>query len=325
MVVVRFIKMNLRNWRHRAEYLVFKLVICLLQILSLRQSVQLAKGLAYCVHNFLPRKLTRYQVARENLKIAFGECYSDQKIDRTIYDMWVHLFRMIIEIAQLSRKLRLSNCDSIINFRFRDETVRVLCSGRPVIFLGGHFGNWEMANSTFGLFGFPMGVVARDLDNPYLHNWFKQFREATGHLLISKKGGYDQITQILKRNGFVAMLCDQDAGSRGQFVHYFGKPASTFKSIALLALEHRAVICVGYARRLPVDLENHFWVQYELGIDAIIDPDQLTTDNEIHDITQRYTSALERAVRRSPEQYFWVHRRWKSVPRKRKQRLQRAA
>src|SRR4029079_4121584 len=99
-----------------------------------------------------------------------------------------------------------------------------------------------------------------------------------------------------------------------------GKDASTFKSIALLALQHRAYICVGYARRLPDDWQNSRWVRYELGSEEIIDPLEIDSADPVRTLTERYTLALERAIRRSPEQYFWVHRRWKSVPKRRGKR-----
>ena len=118
---------------------------------------------------------------------------------------------------------------------------------------------------------------------------------------------------------------DQDAGKKGLFVPFFGKDASTFKSIALLAMQYRAVICVGYARRLPDDFRNFRWVRYELGCEAVIDPDDFDGPNAIREITACYTSALERIIRLSPEQYFWVHRRWKSRPAQRRKRKRDAA
>jgi KDO2-lipid IV(A) lauroyltransferase len=199
-----------------------------------------------------------------------------------------------------------------------------MCSGRPVIVLSGHFGNWEIANSTFGVFGFRMGVVARDLDNTYLHDWFQAFREGTGHRLLSKRGGGASMVEILERRGHLALLGDQDAGKKGLFVPFFGKDASTFKSIALLAVQYNALICVGYARRLKDDFENNPWVQYELGCEAIFDPLTTQTPDPIRELTVQYTAALERVVRRAPEQYFWVHRRWKSAPRARIKRPARA-
>ena len=299
------------------EYLAFRTIVCAIDALPTRAGIRTAEGLAWIVHTLLPGKLTRRHVARENLRLAFGQELSDAAVDDMIRRMWIHLFRMIVEIVQWPRKLRLYNCAEIMDFRNRDQTVRAMCAGRPVIALGGHFGNWELASATFGIFGFPTGVVARDLDNPYLHRWFQRSREITGNRLISKTGATDPMVQLLQRRGAVALLCDQDAGPRGLFVPFFGKEASTFKSIALVALEYNAVLCVGYARRLADDFLNNRWVRFELGCEEIIDPQECTSEDPVREMTLKYTDALERAIRRSPEQYFWVHRRWKSDPRRR--------
>ena len=309
---------RVRKLRHLAEYVAFRLVVCLVGALPTPVSVRLANALAFCVHRLLPGRLTRRRVARDNLRIVFGGQPGDAELDRIILRMWRHLFRMVVEIVQLPRKMRLYNLSEFMSFRRRDESTRALSCGRPVIVLSGHFGNWEVANATFGYFGFPMGVVARDLDNPYLHRWFEQFRRHTGHRLISKKGGGGEIVAAIERGGAVAMLGDQDAGSRGLFVPFFGRDASTFKSIALLALEYRAVVVVGYVRRLPDDFQNCRWVRFEMGCEEVLDPDELAGRDPVRELTLRYTQALERMVRLAPEQYFWVHRRWKSQPQPRR-------
>lgn len=310
--------MSLRTLRYLTEYTVFRVVVCAVGILSARQCVRLAEGLAWVACRLLPRKLSRYDVARQNIRTAYGDRYTDRQIDVMIRRMWVHLIRMITEIVQLPRKLRLENCADVLTFRHRDELVRALCTGRPVLILSGHFGNWEIATSALGAFGFRAGIVARDLDNPYLHAWFSRFRQATGHRLISKKGGGGEMVELLERGGILGMLGDQDAGSRGMFVPFFGKDASTFKSIAVLAVQYRALICVTYGCRLSDDFENCRWVRYEVGCEEIIDPLEFDGPDVFRELTRRYTAALERIVRRAPEQYFWVHRRWKSQPRRRK-------
>jgi KDO2-lipid IV(A) lauroyltransferase len=300
------------NLRHRLEYLAFRMLLCVWQILSPRACARLAKNLAWVMCHVMPRKLTRYQVARDNLQQAFGTEKSPAEIDRIIHEMWVHLFRLLSEIAHLPRKLHLHNTYDIIQFRNRSEAVRVLLSDRPVLLLSGHFGNWEMAISVFGMFGFQMGVVARELDNPYLQDWFARFRQQTGHQLIAKKSCFDGMLELLEEGGRFALLGDQDAGRGGVFVEFFGKPASTLKTIALLAQQYNALICVGCSRRLPERGEH--WERFELAVEEVIDPQLLETDNPILEITQKYTSALERAVRRAPEQYFWLHKRWKTAP-----------
>jgi len=305
--------MDVRKLRYLCEYAVFRSVACLLQILSVRQTASLAEALGWLFVRVLPRKLSRYHVARENIEQSFPEL-SPAEVDDLIRRMWVHLFRLIAETVQLPRKMTLDNCREVITFRDRRKCVKAMCSGRPVLMLGGHFGNWEVSTATFGLFGFPMGIVGRELDNPYLHRWFYESRQQTGHKLYLKKGASDGMVQLMDAGGNLGVLCDQDAGRRGVFVDFFGRPASTFKSIALMALQYNAIIVVGYGIRTKDDFVNGRWSQFEIGCEEIIDPAEIEADDEIREITQRFTSALERAIRRAPEQYFWVHRRWKTDP-----------
>jgi KDO2-lipid IV(A) lauroyltransferase len=187
--------------------------------------------------------------------------------------------------------------------------------GQAMIFLSGHYGNWEMAGYLFGLYGYPTYSVARTLDNPYLERYLRAFRERTGQHLIPKKGGYDQMLEVLQSGRVLSMLADQDAGPRGLFVDFFGRPASTHKAIALLAIEHQTPIVVGVARRLGTEFK------YEIRCEEIIEPTELdgSTDDVLL-LTQRYTSALERLIRQDPSQYLWLHRRWKHQPSVKKKR-----
>jgi KDO2-lipid IV(A) lauroyltransferase len=300
--------------RHRGEYSAFRMLACVLSVLTVRQTIRFAELIAGILTARPLRKPARYDVAADNLRASFGDQLSDEQIEATIRGMWVHLVRMVVEIVQLPRKMTLANCREVIVFRNRAPVLRALCSGRPVFILGGHFGNWEVSTATFGMFGFPLGIVARKLDNPYLHRWFFEARQQTGHQLYDKRGGTSEMIELLEAGGNLGLLCDQDAGPRGQYVEFFGRPASTFKSIALLALQYRAILVVGYGIRLPDDPDAR-WVRYEIGCEDVIDTiDYDHSRDSITAITQRYSTALERAVRRAPEQYFWVHRRWKSQP-----------
>ena len=147
----------------------------------------------------------------------------------------------------------------------------------PVLEQAGHpccqaFGNWEMATRSSGCSASKWDLVARELDNPYLNRWVEQFRKFTGHRSISKNGGGGAMVALLERGGSLAMLGDQDAGSSGLFVDFFGRRASTFKSIALLAMEYKALICVGYARRLEDETLPGGWPRFELGCEEVVDP-----------------------------------------------------
>lgn len=318
--------MNRTRLQHRLGYLVFRVVVCLLQFLSVRQTRKLAGAFAWLAVDVLPRKWTRYHVAAENIRRAFGAEATDARVAELIRGMWVHLVRLIVEVAQTPRKFLLTNCREFLVFRDRNLVVQALLTGRPVMILGGHFGNWEMSLGSFGVFGFPMGLIARELENPYLHDWFARTREAFGHKLYLKKGNFEGITDLMGAGGSLMLLGDQDAGKRGLFVDFFGAPASTHKSIALMALEYNAILAVGYGIRLSDDDLNGRWPRYEIGLEDLIDVQALRTNDPVREITERYTHGLERAIRRAPEQYFWVHRRWKTEPTERqKQSARRAA
>lgn len=308
----------MKNLRHRMEYLAFRTVVCVIDCLSPRTSAWLAECLAAFIHYVLPRKMTRFKVAHDNLRRAFGDQYSEAEIDSIVHGMWVHLFRTVVEIVHSPRKLHLHTYRNAVEFADFTRTNEAICSGRRVLMLGGHFGNWEIGTAMFGMWGFPMGIVAREMDNPYLHDWFKEQRELTGHRMLLKSGDYDEMIHLLEKGGNLGLLCDQDAGPRGVFVDFFGTPASTFKSIALLSLEYDALIMVGYSIRKPDQPGLCDWSRFEVGCEAVIDPRTILGTDPVGEITQQYTSALERAIRRAPEQYFWVHRRWKSEPKKRK-------
>jgi KDO2-lipid IV(A) lauroyltransferase len=147
-----------------------------------------------------------------------------------------------------------------------------------------------------------------------LDHYFRKFRQFTGQELIAKKGDFDRLEGILKAGGVVATLGDQDAGQKGLFVDFFGRPASTHKAIALLALEHQANLVVTAARKLGEPM------QYSIeATDAMTPAD--TAKMSVRSITERFTKAFESLIRRDPKQYFWLHRRWKHQPLRKGQKV----
>lgn len=292
-----------------ADYLVYlavRGVVGVAQILTIRQSYALARGLARLLHS-LDRR--HRKVAMENLRLAFGGAYTEEDRERIVFRVYEHFCMMLMEILQIPRKLHPTTWRERITLSGHPGVLDRLMKGGPIIMLTGHFGNWEMAGYLFGVFGFPPNSVARTLDNPHLDRFLRQFRERTGQKLISKNDGYDEMLAVLREGGILSFLADQDAGQRGLYVDFFGRPASTHKAIALLAIEHEAPVVVGYARRVGNDF------RYEVGVQDVIYPEEWAgTTDDVRLLTQRYTSALEDIVRRDPDQYLWLHRRWKHQP-----------
>ncbi|HVT90962.1 MAG TPA: lysophospholipid acyltransferase family protein [Tepidisphaeraceae bacterium] len=178
-----------------------------------------------------------------------------------------------------------------------------------VIMLTGHYGNWEILGYAFATLGFETTSVARPLDNPYINEWMLGVRERRGQKIIGKKGATDDVLKTLDQKGAVGFIADQNAGPKGIFVDFFGRKASTYKSIGLLAMEREVPIIVGYARRVGKGF------RFRLGMSDLIWPkDWKDEPDPLRYITQRYTAAIEKFVREDPGQYLWVHRRWKTRP-----------
>lgn len=287
-------------------YLAVRLVVGICQALSVERSYRFADALAALIYRVDRRHRA---VAMENLRLAFGDRYDEAERDRIVRGVYRHFCRMLMEMLHIPRKLHLTNWRHRIALSGHEHVLDRLLDGGPVIMVTGHFGNWEMAGYLFGVFGFPSYSVARTLDNPYLDRFLRKFRERTGQKLIPKKDGFDQMEQVLRDGGLLSFLADQDAGQRGLFVEFFGRPASTHKAIALLAIEHSAPIIVGGARRIGPGF------RYEVVCMDLIEPSEWAgRPDEVAWITQRFTTALERMVRRDPDQYLWLHRRWKHQP-----------
>src|SRR5512135_838576 len=290
-------------------YLVVRLIVAIAQAMSIEQSYAFARLLAAVLYRVDRR---HRDVGLENLRVAFGDRYTEAERDRIVRGVYQHFCRMLMEILHIPRKLHLTTWRERITLVGHEKVVDRLLRGGPLIMLTGHFGNWEMAGYLFGVFGFPLHSVARTLDNPYLDRFLRTFREQTGQKMIPKAGGYDRMLDVLRSGGVLSFLADQDAGQNGLYVEFFGRPASTHKAIALLAIEHKAPVVVGYARRIGPGF------RYEVGCPEIIEPSEWTgTADDVRLLTQRYTSALETIIRRDPDQYLWLHRRWKHQPKKR--------
>jgi KDO2-lipid IV(A) lauroyltransferase len=289
-------------------YVVVRCLACLIQILSWRSARTVSGWLAGLVY-FIDKR--HRHVAAENLRLAFPGQYTEKEIDQIVRNVYRHFCMLMMEICLIPRKLRVYNYKHYLGMRGEEQMVRAMLGERPVLIVTGHLGNWELAGYFMGLCGFTLYAVARTLDNPYLDQYLRGFREKTGQRILAKKGDFDQMTQVLANGGRMATLGDQDAGQRGLFVEFFGRPASTHKAIALMALEYQVPIVVSAAIKLGEPL------RYQIIAEEIIYPeDYANQPDAVRQITQRYTTALERLIRRAPEQYFWLHNRWKSQPAK---------
>ena len=287
-----------------AVYLFVRFFVATIHSCSFRVACAFAEKLAWILYHVNRRHRL---VALDNLRHAFPGKYSDAELDRMVRNVYRHFCVMLIEILYLPRLMHTTTWKNYMDLPGGEKIVTCLLSGRPLLIVTGHFGNWEIAGIGLGLFGFTTHAIARTLDNPFLDQFLRTFREKTGQKILAKQGDFDNIEKILKTGGVIATLGDQDAGQRGLFVDFFGRPASTHKAIALLALEHRVPMAVVGVPK--------FDGKYHVQVAEVIYPEEYDgRPDAVKAITQRFTTALENMIREHPEQYFWLHRRWKHQP-----------
>jgi KDO2-lipid IV(A) lauroyltransferase len=180
----------------------------------------------------------------------------------------------------------------------------------PVILVTGHCGNWELLGHALAMFGYPLVALARPLDNRFLNRWLLGIREAQGTRILTKWGATPVVERILEDRGRIGFIADQNAGEGGLFVPFFGRLASSYKSIGLLAMRYEVPIVAGCALRVGEGL------QYEIDcVDYIAPDDWVDQPDPLFYVTARFNRAMETMVRRDPDQYLWLHRRWRSRPR----------
>ena len=256
------------------------------------------------------RLVPKYRrIARGHLRKSFPD-WTDEHIERVARRSFRNLFCLGIEVLFTPRLITPNLWREHIRLRNQIENARMLTRGdRGMIYVTGHFGNWEIIGYALATLGFPTVSVARPIDNPHVNEHIMGIRERTGQSILYKKGATSSMDDVLANHGVLAFIADQDAGRKGLYVDFFGRPASTYKAIGLMAIRHNVPIVIGYGKRLSYRFE------FEIGIQRIIHPDEWAgKDDELIWITQEFTRAMEDVIRANPEQYMWVHRRWKHRP-----------
>jgi KDO2-lipid IV(A) lauroyltransferase len=288
-------------------YLAVRMVATAMQILPPEVAASFVRWLAHIAYRVDHR---HREVARDNLQHAFPGRYTESELDALIRRVYEHFGLMLLETALMPRKLgpvglRDLACDDESWARFD----AVCKSGKPILLVTGHFGNFELAAPLVARLGKKAHLVARPMDNPYVDDMMRKFRERNGHKMLSKNGDAKIMWDVLADGGTVCTLADQDAGQKGLFVDFFGRPASTHRGIAMMAVRNNAIIVVGGLRNVGGILK------YMAHATDVIYPHEYNgSRNSVLAVTQRMTKAIERLVHLDPHQYFWLHRRWKHQP-----------
>jgi len=297
-------------------YILVRTVFVIMQMFPITWNLRTARLLARLWPRIMPRHRDR---AVAHLKAAVGGIYDAAQIERLADRCLESVAMFAVEAICLPRLISSYTWSRYIQLRDFDEALELILSGRGVILVTGHYGSFEVVGHLLSALGFRTTAVMRPLDNVYLNRFVVRSRETHGLALLDKKGATTQAERLLEEGKLLAFIGDQDAGRKGMFVDFFGQPASTYKSIGLLAMATGCPIVVGYARR------RGNAARYEVGVQRVIRPDRWEDQEDpLRWITQSYTAAIEEIVRNDPEQYLWIHRRWKSKPRSAKKKLSTA-
>jgi KDO2-lipid IV(A) lauroyltransferase len=246
-------------------------------------------------------------IARDNLHAAYGDTLDATGRERILRACWRHFGRITFD-ALAFPKIGPDALGSILKIEGLDNARSALAQGKGALVFSAHYGHWEAGAYAMGLLGVPFAVIARPLDNPILDRRLIQLRSGTGNAVIPKRRAVRETMRALGRGSGVAILIDQDAGADGVFVPYFGRLASTTPTLALLALRTEAPIVPVHAK---VETDGTISVHIEPAVEVRPTGDR---EADVLRVTGECTAIVERWTRSNPEQWLWMHRRWKTRP-----------
>ena len=250
----------------------------------------------------------RRAAARENLARAFGGERAGREVGRLCRESFRHLGMTFVEACTFFFRPP-SVMLSRVEVEGVDHLKAAVAQGRGVLLLTAHFGNWELLAAAHVQTGYPLSVVARPLDSPVLSRLITRLREGGGVGVIPKRHAVRPVLEALRRGSMVGILLDQNTSRReGVFVPFFGELASTSRSLAVLALSSGAPV-------VPVFIHREAGGRHQVVIDPAIPPPS-TGDREqdILAFTAVFAHVVESRIRQWPEQWLWMHRRWKTRP-----------
>jgi KDO2-lipid IV(A) lauroyltransferase len=286
-------------------YLALRTLVVFLYLFDVETNLNTACFLGRLLWEYYHRGRNR---ALDNLRASFPE-KSEQWVWETGRRSFEHIAMLAIDVLFTPRLVKRYNWRNYSQYKNVERTKWLMQEGRGLLIVGGHYSNFEIVGYLMGLFGFNIYSIARPLDNKFINKHLYEVRRRMGQKIIDKKGAAELMGKTASSGATLCFIADQDAGKKGIFVDFFGRKASTYKSIGLIAVTNNIPIVVGYSRRIG----NRFY--FEIGVNRIIFPEEWAEkDDPLEWITAEYTKAIENFVREDPSQYWWLHRRWKHQP-----------
>jgi Kdo2-lipid IVA lauroyltransferase/acyltransferase len=288
-----------------AEYSLALLIVRLFAAMPRRIAYPTAKTLARLGFHLARRQR---RAGLRNLQMAFPELSRSARKE-ILRGSFENLGRLLVEFTHLPELNKGNICRFVVHDGL-ENYLEGLRRGRGVIFMTAHFGAWELSSFAHAVYGYPLRFVVRPIDNPRVERLISTYRTRSGNIPIERRSAARDILKALRQNEAVGILFDQNTTrSEGVFAEFFGIPAATTPALALFALRTGAAVVPGFLI-WDASLRKH-----RLRLDP---PVQLIeTGNLDHDVlenTKIFNKILEAYIRAYPDQWLWIHRRWKTRP-----------
>ena len=288
--------------RHRVESSIVGALVAFVRVMPgplVRASGTLL-GLAFYTVDGAHRR-----IAERNLAAAFPR-RSARERRAIVRRVFTHFGRLLVELLKFST-LSDEALMARVEFDGEEHARLAYAQGKGVLFITGHFGFWELHAVVHALRIEPIGVLARALDNPYLNQRLEDIRQRTGNSVIYRQGTIRRVMRMLQAGHGVAVLIDQHIQTRDAvYVEFFDRPAATTSAVAALALRTGAPVVPVFA--LPLG-----GGRYRMIYEHPVEPPSADSEDAIREFTQRCTDVLEMYVRRHPDLWLWMHRRWRDA------------
>jgi KDO2-lipid IV(A) lauroyltransferase len=246
-------------------------------------------------------------IAADNLQRSFPE-WDRARVRRTARAVYAHFGQVVLDLLWLERRSR-EEIEALVDSEGGEHPRAAASEGRGALFVTCHMGNWELHGMALGWMLGGMGVVGRPLDNPALDARMTAVRVRAGNTMISKHRALPQILRLLRDGRAVAFLIDQNVqASDGIFVDFFGRPAATTTAVAALAVKTGCPVLVGYSL---LGKDGRYRLVHLPRVEWTPSGDR---EQDVARLTQQLTGCIESFVRLAPEQWLWIHRRWKTQP-----------
>ena len=284
--------------RHRLEYLLARAAAFALLCTDVRGAARIGRALARLLGVIDAR---HRRVAEENLRHAYGPSLPEAEVKRLAMAVYDGLGTTAAEVIHGPRRIRGRAARRWFVPRGL-EALRAAVGDGPVVFLGGHLGNWEHIVTAFRLHGWPMVPVARPLDNPLLDRWIEAMRRSIGNRPVDKGGAMRVFLRALRSGQNVGLLVDQNGGRHGRLSTFFGRPCSTLAAGVSLARRMRVPFAVTALERTAPGIHR-----LVVGAPVYVEDDDDAEQRAVDEMNRQ----LEVFVRRRPADWMWLHRRWR--------------